>query len=332
MSAELRELIDLAKWFHAIDFGGGLVSEGRFGPHVPPNDTLYGVFALMEGLALEGARVIDVGTMDGIVAFGAKARGAAEVIATDLARRPTFEVGRAHLGLDIDYRVPVPVLELPELVGARSNPSDRKADVIVMAGILYHVLDPIAVLVACRDAIAREGFLVVETMYVFDDGRPRMIFNPADTSSRGNENLNVFWRPSKTALEGMLALAGFEVIASVAVDGRIAMLAQAKRPSEIEVRSERVRQIHRSYGRYENYRERVDFAALEAEAGPTSRVTYRGSIGDTRIYPALHAPRAPFHPAWSPRPRARWRHAARSVWFQGRSIVGELIASLTERD
>lgn len=321
MSRPLRELIEKERWFHAIDFGGGLVSRGRFGPEVPPNYTLYGVLELMEGLSLEGARVIDVGTMDGLVAFGAKARGAAEVIATDLARRETFEAGRAHLGLAIDYRVPVQALDLPELVG------DAKPDVIVMAGVLYHVLDPLAVLVASRRALAPEGFLVLETMYVFDDGRPRMIFNPSDGSSRGNVHANVFWRPSKTALEGMLELAGFDVVATVAVDGRIAALAQAKRPSQLSTTNERVRDIQRSYRRYANYKERLDFEALEADPAAPSRVTYRGVEGDHRIVPALHAPRAPFSPAWSPpSARAKLRHAARSAWFHGRALAGELLA------
>ena len=140
ITSQLRRSIERARWFHAVDFGGGLVSKGRLGPGVPPNYTLYGVLELMAGLELEGASVVDVGTMDGIVAFGAKARGAARVIATDLARRETFEAGRAYLGLDIDYRVPVQALDLPSVLG------DEKADVIVMAGVLYHVLDPIAVL------------------------------------------------------------------------------------------------------------------------------------------------------------------------------------------
>lgn len=325
MPRNLEALVADAKWFHAIDFGSGLVSPGRFGPHVPPNYTLYGVFTFLDALTLHGARVVDVGTMDGIVAFGAKARGAAEVIATDLARRETFEAGRAHLGLDIDYRVPVQALDLPALVG------ERKADVIVMAGVLYHVLDPVAVLVACREAIALDGFLVLETMYAYEDGMPRMTFNPADTSARGNEHANVFWRPSKSALEGMLHLAGFAIVATISVDARITVLAQAKRPSEIAA-SERVRRIHRRYGRYANYRERVNFAALERDAGPPSYVTYEGATGDSRIYPGIHRPRWAFQPVWTPpNVRTRVKHVARSVWFQSHSLAGQLAAALQRR-
>lgn len=222
--AALEQLVERAKWFHSIDFGGGLVSPGRFGADVPPNYTLYGVFEFLHGLGLEGAKVVDVGTMDGIVAFIAKQAGAKQVIATDMARRETFEAGRARLGLDIDYRVPVTALELPSMFAA------EPADVLVMAGVLYHVLDPMAVMIACRQAVKRDGYAIVETMYLFDEGDARMSFSPADTTARGSDHANVFWRPSRRTLEGMFELAGFQVIGSIAVDGRIATLGRARPP------------------------------------------------------------------------------------------------------
>lgn len=321
--ATLEQLIEGQKWFHAIDFGGGVISPGRFGRDVPPNYTLYGVFEWLRGLSLQGARVVDVGTMDGLTAFIAKTLGAAEVIGTDLARRDTFEAGRARLGLDIDYRVPVLASELPALLGP------ERADVIVMAGVVYHVLDPLAVMVACRQALKLGGFAIVETMYLFDEGHARMSFNPADTTARGVDHANVFWRPSRAALEGMLELVGFEVLGSVAVDGRIAMLARACRPSEIRPRGQRVEMIHRSYMRYANYREAIDFDALERDDGPRSSVTYQGPVGDRRLYPGLHKPQVPFQPAYTPSTtQIRYRHAARSAWFHGRALLADALANL----
>ena len=323
VTATLERLIEGEKWFHAIDFGGGAVSPGRFGRDVPPNYTLYGVFEWLRGLSLDGARVVDVGTMDGLIAFIAKARGAAEVIATDLARRATFEAARERLGLAIDYRVPVSATDLPALLGP------ERADVIVLAGVLYHVLDPLAVMVACRRALRLGGFAVVETMYLFDEGNARMSFNPADTTARGVDHANVFWRPSRRALEGMLELVGFEVLGSIAVDGRIATLARARRPSEIRPRGPRVELIHRSYMKYANYREAIDFDALEHDDGPTSVAEYHGPVGDRRLYPALHRPQVPFQPAWTPSaPRVRYRHAARSAWFHGRALLADALADL----
>lgn len=316
----VEHLIENGKWFHAIDFGGGLVSPARFGRDRPPNYTLYGVFEWLRGLTLAGARVVDVGTMDGLVAFIAKASGAAQVIATDMSRNETFEAGRERLGLDIDYHVPVPITELPALLGP------ERADVVVMAGVLYHVLDPMAVMVACRSAVKLGGFAIIETMYLFDEGDSRMSFNPADTTGRGVDHANVFWRPSRRALEGMCELAGFEVIGSIAVDGRIATLARARRPSEIAAKGPRVGMIHRSYMNYANYRESIDFDALERDSGPVSAVEYRGPVGYRRLYPGLHRPQVPFQPDWKPSTRARYRSAAGSAWFHGRALLADALA------
>lgn len=320
--ATLETLIQKQKWFHAIDFGGGLISPGRFGANVPPNYTLYGVFEFLRGLTLEGARVVDVGTMDGLTAFIAKQRGAAQVIATDMARRDTFDAGRAKLGLDIDYRVPVPILELPAMLGT------ELADVLVMAGVLYHVLDPLSVMVACRRSVKLGGFAIVETMYLFDEGDARMSFNPADTTGRGVDHANVFWRPSRRALEGMFELVGFEVVGSIAVDGRIAVLGRAVRPSELVAQGPRVKLVQRGFMNYKNYREAIDFNALEQDSGPRSTVEYRGEGGVRRLYPGLHRPQVPLQPAWASTPRVRYRNAARSAWFHGRELLATTLADL----
>jgi hypothetical protein len=146
-------------------------------------------------------------------------------------------------------------------------------------------------------------------MYLFDEGQARMSFSPADTSGRGVETANVFWRPSKRALEGMLQLTGFEVIGSITVDGRIATLAQARRPSEISTRA-RIQRVHQRYMKYANYRERVDFDALEKDTGEPSRARLVGTPGDQR---------------------SRARHAARSAWFHARATLATARAELTDR-
>jgi len=245
------------------------------------------------------------------------------VIATDLAARDTFHAGREALGLAIDYRVPVPATTLPELLG------DARADLIVMAGVLYHVFDPLTVLEASRRALKRDGFLIVETSYLFDEGSARMSFSPVDSTARGIERANVFWRPSRRALEGMLQLVGFEVVASIAVDGRLTVLGQARRPDEIGGRSARMKTFHESYMRYANYKERIDLDALTADAEAVSSVRYSGPRGASRLYPALYRPHVPLQPEWRP-PLSLGRYAkvARSAWFQARTALGEAQARL----
>jgi hypothetical protein len=279
------------RWFHAIDLGDGLVTPGRFGPEVPPNYTLYGVFEMLRDLDLAEARCFDLGTMDGIVSWALKGLGAREVVACDMAARPTWAAARDHLGLDVEYRTPVDALELPQVVGATG------ADLVVLCGILYHVYDPLTVLVACRESIRREGFLIVETAYLYDEGGPKMLFNPTDQSPRAMPHPHIYWRPSKRALHGMLELAGFEVVTTLAVDGRVAVLAQAKRPSEIEAREPRIAWAQDRH-RHPHYDERAGFDALENDTTPAASITYEGPREDRFIYRALWKPCVPYQPSW----------------------------------
>lgn len=290
------------KWFHSMDLGDGLVSNGRFPHSTPPNYTLFGVFELLRHTRVTNCLAVDVGTMDGLVGFGLKARGAKKVVATDLARRDTFEFARSRLGLDIDYRVPVQALDLPKVVGEHS------VDLMVMAGVLYHVIDPLAVLVACRQALRRGGLLVLESTYLYNEARATMSFNPLDNTDRGIELANVFWRASEPAICGMLQLVGFEVLACVAVDARLTILAQAKPPSQISHYSPRLKGIHEKYTRYNHYRECLNFDSLERDNSKPSTIEYGGPRGRHRLYPIVYRPVAPFQPAWrAPSSATMWR-------------------------
>ena len=75
MIIDPRERVQNMRWFHAIDFGG-FGSSGRFPKGTPQNSTLYGTFEMLQAMDLRDATVLDLGTMDGIVAFGVKTLGA----------------------------------------------------------------------------------------------------------------------------------------------------------------------------------------------------------------------------------------------------------------
>ena len=315
-----------AHWFHSIDFGDGLVSPGRFGLDVPPNFTLYGIFQLLTELELDGAFAVDVGTMDGLISFGMKLRGAARVLATDLSPRPTFEAGRDHLKLDVEYHVPVDVFELGTLLD-----SDR-ADLLVLAGVLYHVLDPVAVLRACRHAVKVGGYLLLETSYQLGEARPHLVFNPTDPSMQQMQLDNVFWRPSKSALEGMLALTGFDVVATVASDRRLAVLAQARRPGEVDTKAPLLRAILDEYDRNIYYNEDLNLETLRERRDAPARVSYHGPPGDRRIYPSLRKPSFPLEPEWTPRTeRVRWQRAVRSAAFHAVASIDSFRSRLASR-
>jgi tRNA (mo5U34)-methyltransferase len=78
-AADLRaEIARYPVWYHTLELGGGVVTEGAFFDHRPVLDK-YPIPA-----DLSGRRCLDVGTMDGFWAFEMERRGAESVTAVDL--------------------------------------------------------------------------------------------------------------------------------------------------------------------------------------------------------------------------------------------------------
>ncbi|MGH8564008.1 MAG: hypothetical protein ACREXW_07905 [Gammaproteobacteria bacterium] len=72
---ELARLADDFTWFHAIECDHFQTS-GRFKRGTPQNYTLYGAFDLIRQMDLRSQACLDIGTADGLLAFGMKALGA----------------------------------------------------------------------------------------------------------------------------------------------------------------------------------------------------------------------------------------------------------------
>ena len=70
-----QDELDRYSWFHGIDFGNGLSVKGRIPETQPQNYTLFGIYSFLEHIDLKGCRVVDIGTMDGLMAFILKKRG-----------------------------------------------------------------------------------------------------------------------------------------------------------------------------------------------------------------------------------------------------------------
>lgn len=83
----LRERVRSTSWYHTIDLGGGLVTDGMVDPR-----PVVSISGLPEDLS--GKRVIDVGTCDGFWAFELERRGAEEVVAIDLDSFDDYDVPR----------------------------------------------------------------------------------------------------------------------------------------------------------------------------------------------------------------------------------------------
>ena len=216
-----------APWFHSIDFRPRIdfVSRTRFSEEVPPNYTLFGVYEFFNSISLNGMDCLDVGTMDGLASLIMKARGARTVVATDIAERKTFRFARDTLGLEVDYRTDVDLHSILRTLGS------MQFDLVLMAGVLYHVFDPLYAISTGRHLTRHNGLALFETHYLRDEERPVMMLNAADPD--GLEGTNFFWRASASCLEGMFHVCGFRVIARISIGKRVTYLVRAVRPSEL---------------------------------------------------------------------------------------------------
>jgi tRNA (mo5U34)-methyltransferase len=194
---ELRRRVRAVTWFHTMDLGDGIVTDG----HSQPAQILPRL-ALPD---LTGKTVLDIGAWDGFYSFEAERRGAARVVATDSfswggagwGTKAGFELAREALGSDVED-VEVDVMDLdPARLGT--------FDVVLFLGVLYHMRDPIGALE--RAAAMTGGLLVVETeVGMLLHRRPAAEFYPGDELAGDPTN---WWAPNPAAVLGMLRAVGF---------------------------------------------------------------------------------------------------------------------------
>src|SRR5690606_35190766 len=131
-------------------------------------------YDLLQHIDLTGADCLDIGTMDGIASFVMAEKGAKSVLATDVAERETFRFARKTLGHDVEYRTDVDMYNIMQAAGG------RKFDVVLMAGVLYHVFDPLYAISTVRHLTRHDGLAIIETHYLPNESQPVMTFNPAE--------------------------------------------------------------------------------------------------------------------------------------------------------
>ena len=211
---EKLERITSRQWYHSIEIEPGLVTPGAH-----PLEELRQVLEHVRlPASLEGLSVLDIGAWDGFFSFEAERRGAERVVAYDVTPEDYFGFSTAKelLGSKVDY-VQGSVYELNrEVLGT--------FDVVVFAGVLYHLRYPLLALDRIRD-ICR-GYMVLETHFLdnsvlLEDGEtttleridprlgriPLYRFYPANELNGDYSN---WFSPNRRAIEGGLRTAGFE--------------------------------------------------------------------------------------------------------------------------
>ncbi len=187
-------------WYPRIGLGPDLVTPGvrRYEPYQ------RAALAAMTEAGVEGRRVLDAGCRDGIFAFAAEQQGAAEAVGMDNNQSTgALEVLVPASGSSVRF-VEANLLDVrPEDLGGRF-------DVIVAAGLLYHLREPFRGLRVLRDLLVDGGTLVLESAVWLGSDRfadvwcPTLNHGPYDATSPSFFN--------RRALRESLAVLGLDVL------------------------------------------------------------------------------------------------------------------------
>lgn len=200
-------------WYHRIYLGNGIYT-------MPPTlaDQVWALIKPAFPADLKGASMLDVGCNAGFFSILAKSRGAGRVLGVEFL--DMFFEQAEHIRkiwqMDIEYRL----MDAHDI-----GKIDEQFDIVMFAGILYHLKNPLQVLEyighRCRDAV------VVESEVIPDDPRNLLM---ARIGPRGNFRLTAttkgfmkfyerdelngdssnWWAPDTECLMGMLRVAGFK--------------------------------------------------------------------------------------------------------------------------
>lgn len=164
-------------WYHSIDLGGGVVTDGMFDhrPHLhhyPIPD-------------LNGKRCLDVATMDGFWAFEMERRGAASVTALDLEDPSQLDWPASLRGQDqsLDETKAERFALVKEALGSNVNrvlmsaydlgPELGEFDFVFCGDLLLHVKDPITPVENIRSVCVGSAVIVnVIKKFRLYEGRP----------------------------------------------------------------------------------------------------------------------------------------------------------------
>ncbi len=209
---DLREAVARYSWYHTIDLGDGIATNGMFDHR--GSEARHGLPA-----DLSGKRCLDVGTMDGFWAFAMEQRGANEVVAVDIddaeeldwpasLRKRTdkkldetkgarFELVRSRLGSSVHRKL-----------GSvyRLSPTDLgEFDFVFCGDMLVHLKDPATAVEKIR-SVCRGTALITNPVkeYFPYRRRPLAQFDGIDEFE--------WWLPNRAALERLLRAAGFRSV------------------------------------------------------------------------------------------------------------------------
>ena len=217
--ADVQSELDELLWYHTVDVVPGAVTRGWW--------DLRHALPLLPIPDVRGKRCLDVGTWDGFYAFELERRGAAEVVAVDLAdltdidwppevrADPTFDPTLSGeqprpAGFRLLHRLLESKVEWRGCSIYDLDPAELGTfDLVVVGSLLVHLRDPVRALDAVRRVVAPGGrFLSIDYIHppVNLLGRGRPLFE-----LRGETSDFQWWLASDLGLQQLLKVAGFDI-------------------------------------------------------------------------------------------------------------------------
>lgn len=165
----LRE-VEKYKWFHSIDLGNGVKTEGS------DNNREFCLNQL-DIIDFKGKSVLDIGCRDGFYSFKAEERGSKEVIGIDTC----LSEGA------IEFLIPffdskVQMYEQNFYTYQKSH--DKTFDVVFFLGCLYHSKYPFLALKRLSELTKDGGFLLIESAMYIDDNAIPLLYCPTAGSMK----------------------------------------------------------------------------------------------------------------------------------------------------
>ena len=192
--AEKQKMIDSVPcWWHSIDFGDGVFSQGL----QPRGTMLWDQFDIPTS-SIKNKTVLDIGAWDGKYSFLCEQAGAKTVLAVDVSQGGSnsngFHVAKKILNSKVSH-MDEDFLNL--------KPSDvGKFDLIIFAGVLYHLENPLGGFRALKKLLSNTGLIVIETTTLPDEiEEPYIKFHLRRELNNDPTN---FWTPSSKCVEQML--------------------------------------------------------------------------------------------------------------------------------
>ncbi len=229
-------------WYHRMYLGNGIYT-------MPPTfpDCVWALLKPAFPADLQGASLLDVGCNAGFFSVLARLRGAGRILGVESVDffAAQAEYIRSIWQMDIEYRL----MDAHDI-----GLIDETFDLVMFAGILYHLKNPLLVLEEvgrrCRDAV------VVETEVIPEDPRNLIIariggrgqarltptakgFMKFYESDELNEDGSNWWAPDTACLLGMLRVAGFRHFSRPVyhVPGRVLLIATKHEESRLDWRN-----------------------------------------------------------------------------------------------